>query len=176
MNSISRGGWRSPIRWLRTVALDAARPHRIPWLPLGLLVLAGCGQPPAKVTIKFVIYDNDNTFQAVIYAQEVASGQTTTFAYGPHTPSMTVPMKTPGTYVFYARLVEAPDDYHYGFTGYRAAAYGHMTRGGTRDDSVNLIALDLKPGGSYRVFISDPWASLPVPGQPVTVPWHREKN
>jgi hypothetical protein len=70
--------------------------------------------------------------------------------------------------------VEAPDDYHYGFTGYQAAAYGHMTRGGTRDASTNLIALDLKPGENYQVYISDHWASLPVPGKPVTVAWHRE--
>jgi hypothetical protein len=140
------------------------------------VLLAGCtwsSPRPPKVTIKFVIYDNDNSFAATVYAQEVGTGATTSFAYGPHTPSLTVDLK-PGTYVFYARLVEAPNDYHYGFTGYRAAAYGHMARGGTRDASTNLIALDLKPGGSYRAYISDHWATLPEPGKPVTVPWHRE--
>ena len=40
----------------------------------------------AQVHIKFVIYDNDNTFAATVYAQEVSTGKTTTFAYGPHTP------------------------------------------------------------------------------------------
>jgi len=146
------------------------------WLPAAALAL-GCGllgPRPGQVTLKFVIYDNDNSFAATVYAQEVTSGQTTTFAYGPHTPSLTVELKRPGTYVFYARLVEAPDDYHYGFTGHQAGAYGHMTRGGTRDASQNLIAVDVKPGGKYKVFISDSWAVLPAPGQPVTVPWRRE--
>jgi hypothetical protein len=140
---------------------------------LALLVLPGCRPKPPQVHIKFAIYDNDNSFAATVYAQEVSTGATTTFAYGPHTPSMTVAIPRPGTYVFYARLVEAPDDYHYGFTGYQAAAYGHMTRGGTRDAATNLIALDLKPGGQYQVYISDHWAELPAPGKPVTVPWHR---
>jgi len=157
---------------------------------LGLLALAilapsllltscdklGLGPNLPKVTIKFVIYDNDNSFAATIYAQEVSTCSTTSFAYGPHTPSLTVALKTPGTYVFYARLVEAPDDYHYGFTGYQAGAYGHMTRGGTRDPGTNLIAVDAKSGGKYKIFISDSWAVLPTPGQPVTVAWHRQAN
>jgi hypothetical protein len=143
-------------------------------LSLLLPLLLCCGPKPASVRIKFVIYDNDNTFAATVYAQEVATGQTTKFAYGPHTPYLPVQMKVPGTYVFYATLVEAPDDYHYGFTGYQAAAYGHMTRGGTQDPAASLIALDLKPGGQYKVFISDHWAKLPEPGKPVTVGWHRE--
>ena len=143
-------------------------------LPLALLGCGWLGPKPPQVTVKFVIYDNDNTFAATIYAQEVSTGATTGYAYGPHTPNITVNLKSPGTYVFYARLVEAPDDYHYGFTGYQAGAYGHMTRGGTRDASTNLIAVDAKLGGKYKVFISDSWASLPVPGKPVTVPWHRE--
>ncbi len=141
------------------------------------LLLAGCGGSAPKVAkaqIKFVIYDNDNTFAATVFAQEVNTGETTKFAYGPHTPYITVNLPKPGTYVFYATLVEAPDDYHYGFTGYQAAPYGHMTRGGTRDASINLIALDLKPGATYKVYISDNMAMLPKPGQPVTVPWHRE--
>ena len=146
-------------------------------LALPLLLLGcglGCGPKPPMVTIKFVIFDNDNTFAATVYAQEVSTGQTTTFAYGPHTPSMTVDLKAPGTYVFYARLVEAPDDYHYGFTGFQAGAYGHMTRGGTRKDTTNLIAVDARPGTTSKVFISDSWAVLPTPGKPVTVAWHRE--
>jgi hypothetical protein len=150
------------------------RPSRLPLLLLPLSLACGLGPKPPRATVKFVIYDNDNSFAATVYAQEVHTGATTGFAYGPHTPHITVELKPPGTYVFYARLVEAPDDYHYGFTGYQAGAYGHMTRGGTRDASTNLIAVDAKPGGSYRVFISDSWASLPEPGKPVTVAWHRE--
>ena len=148
------------------------QPH--PFLPLLLPLLLCCGPKPAKVNIKFVIYDNDNTFAATVYAQEVNTGQTTKFSYGPHTPYLPVEMKVPGTYVFYATLVEAPDDYHYGFTGYQPAAYGHMTRGGTQDPDTHLIALDIKPGGQYKVYISDHWAKLPDPGKPVTVGWHRE--
>jgi hypothetical protein len=150
------------------------RPAHLVLSAAALALLLGCAPKPARVNIKFAIYDNDNSFAATIYAQEVSTGATTTFSYGPHTPSMTVDVKQPGTYVFYARLVEAPDDYHYGFTGYQAAAYGHMTRGGTRDAATNLIALDLKPGGQYKVYISDHWAQLPASGKPVTVPWHKE--
>ena len=156
------------------------RPQRLlaPALAAALALLPGCrlfGPKTAKVHIKFVIYDNDNTFAATVYAQEVNTGRTVKYAYGPHTPYMNVDLQPAGTYVFYARLVEAPDDYHYGFTGYRASAYGHMTRGGTRDANVNLIGLDVKPGGTYQVYISDHWAELPEPGKPVTVPWHREQ-
>jgi len=147
----------------------------LPVLVLAALFPAGCrrGPKPPRVTLKFVIFDNDNSFAATIYAQEVSTGQTTTYAYGPHTPSMTVDLQAPGTYVFYARLVEAPEDYHYGFTGFQAGAYGHMTRGGTRPDDSNLLAVDARPGTTSRVFVSDSWAVLPTPGRPVTVPWHR---
>jgi hypothetical protein len=155
---------RQPTPFLRTAAI------------LAMPLIMCCGQEPAKVTIKFSIYDNDNSFAAAVYAQEVSTGATTSFAYGPHTPSITVDIKQPGTYVFYARLVEAPDDYYYGFTGYRNAPYGHMTRGGTRDASVNLIGLDLKPGRTYKVFISDNMVVLPKRDAPVTVPWHPEEQ
>ena len=78
-------------------------------LSIGLL-LAGCdrlgfGPKTAKVKIKFDIYGGDNTFAATIYAQEVRTGRTYSFPYTPHTPYITVDMKTPGKYVFYARLV-----------------------------------------------------------------------
>jgi hypothetical protein len=156
------------------------RPQRLfaPALAAAVVLLPGCrlfGPKAAKVQIKFVIFDNDNTFAATIYAQEVSTGRTVKYAYGPHTPYLSVALEPAGTYVFYARLVEAPDDYHYGFTGYQPAAYGHMTRGGTRDPKTNLIALDVKQGGSYKVYISDHWAELPEPGKPVSVPWHREQ-
>lgn len=145
-----------------------------------ILLLGGCdrlglGSKAAKVTIKFDIYGGDNTFAATIYAQEVNTGQTVTFPYGPHMPYITVDMKIPGKYVFYARLVEAPDDYHYGFTGTRPVAYGHMTNGGTQDPAkAGLIAVDVKLAGSYKVYVNDHWAVLPTPGKPVTVPWRKE--
>lgn len=135
--------------------------------------MAGCepGPKAAHATIKFDIYGGDNAFAATIYAQEVATGQTVQFPYGPHTPYITAELKTPGKYVFYARLVEAPDDYHYGFTGNAPAAYGHGARGGTQDPAkAGLVVVDVKPGGEYKVYINDHWAILPAPGKPVVVP------
>jgi hypothetical protein len=124
------------------------------------------------VTIKFDIYGGDNAFAATLYAQEVATGQTQSFPYGPHTPYLEVDLKTPGRYVFYARLVEAPDDYHYGYTSEQPVAYGHMTRGGTQDPTTaSLVAVAVQPGGKYKAYVNDYRALLPVPGQPVTVPW-----
>lgn len=139
-----------------------------------VLLLAGCGRlgpANAQVTIKFDIYGGDNAFAATVYAQEVASGRTFLFPYGPHTPYILAELKTPGRYVFYARLVEAPDDYHYGFTGNAPVAYGHGARGGTQDPSkAGLVVVEVKPRGEYKVTINDHWAILPVPGRPVTVP------
>ena len=142
-------------------------------LPLILLVLA-CGPKSAKVTVKFVIFDNDNAFAATIYAQEVNTGQTFQFPYAPHTPYITVGLNTPGKYVFYARLVEAPDDYHYGYTSNQPGAYGHGTRGGTQLTENSLIAVEVSPQGANKAYISDHWAILPIPGKPVTVPWRME--
>ena len=138
------------------------------------LALSSCflGPGPAKVKVKFDLYDGDNSFAATVYVQEVHSGQTRSIPYNPHTPYVMVPIKEAGTYVFYARLLEAPDDYHYGFTSDSPVGYGHMTRGGTQDPSkAGLIALEVKPGGSYYAYINDYRAILPTPGKPVTVPW-----
>ncbi len=143
---------------------------------IACLWLAGCAdQKTAKVTVKFDIVGGDNSFGATIYAQEVTSGQTLLFPYGPHTPYIALDLPAPGRYVFYARLVEAPDDYHYGYTSESPAAYGHGTRGGTQDPAkASLIAVDTKPGGHYKAYINDYRAILPVPGGPVKVPWRLE--
>lgn len=145
-------------------------------MPAFLLVshggCGGSGPKPATVQVKFDIYGGDNTFAATIYAQEVSTGETLAFPYGPHMPYIKVELKKPGKYVFYARLVEAPDDYHYGYTSTRPVAYGHMTNGGTQDSaSAGLIAVEVKPGGSYKAYVNDHWAAIPVSGRPVTVPW-----
>ncbi len=141
------------------------------------LVLTGCGvlglgPKTAQVVVKFDQAGGDNTFAASVYAQEVASGETKSFPYDPHTPSITISLKKPGTYVFYARLVEAPDDYHYGYTSNQAVPYGHMARG-TLGDPGGLIGIDVKLGGKYKVYINDYRASLPVRDKPVTVPWRK---
>ncbi len=149
---------------------------RCSWKVLTLaasLLLAGCANSKmAKVTVKFDIVGGDNSFQATVYAQEVATGQTLLFPYGPHTPFITVDLPAPGRYVFYARLVEAPDDYHYGYTSEAPIAYGHGTRGGTQDPTkASLIAVDTRPGGRYKAYINDYRAILHTRGQPVTVSW-----
>lgn len=137
--------------------------------------LLGLGAKTAKVTVKFDQSGGDNSFAATVYVQEVHSGETLLFPYDPHTPSITLDLKKPGTYVFYARLIEAPDDYHYGYTSSRPVAYGHMTRGGVGQPE-GLIAIDVKPGGKYKAYINDNRATLPVRGKPVTVPWHTEEK
>ena len=144
-------------------------------ISLAALFPPGCGRygaRPAVVQVKFDIYGGDNSFAATIYAQEVATGETLSFPYGPHMPYLRIELKKPGKCVFYARLVEAPDDYHYGYTSDRPVAYGHMTNGGTQDPAeASLIAVAVEPGGSYKAYVNDHWAAIPTPGRPVTVPW-----
>jgi hypothetical protein len=112
-------------------------------------------------------------FAATLYAQEVGSGKTFKGFYPagshggvvrPTSPPVSVIVDAPGTYVFYARLIEAPDDYHFGATGCQA---------GTDCDSAVLKALDVQPGETYAVVIADRKALLPQVDQPVTVPWER---
>jgi hypothetical protein len=132
--------------------------------------LLGFGAKAAEVVVKFDQSGGDNTFAATVYAQEVDTGETFLFPYDPHTPNITIVLKKPGKYVFYARLLEAPDDYHYGYTSNQSVAYGHMTRGGTGQPE-GLIAVVVKPGGKYKAYINDYRATLPARGKPVTVPW-----
>lgn len=144
----------------------------------GALALAGCGllglgPKTAQIVVKFDQAGGDNMFAASVYAQEVTTGATQSFPYDPHTPSITISLKKPGTYVFYARLVEAPDDYHYGYTSEQAVPYGHMARG-TIGDPGGLIGVNVKLGGKYKAYINDYRASLPERGKPVTVPWRKE--
>ena len=154
----------------------AATPLRICLLVSIALTLAGCGlfgAKTAKVVIKFDQAGGDNSFAATIYVQEVETGETLLFPYDPHTPNITVDIKKPGKYVFYARLIEAPDDYHYGYTSNQPVAYGHMTRGGVGQPD-GLLAVDVKPGGKYKAYINDNRAKLPDRGKPVAVPWRIE--
>src|SRR5208337_2351391 len=141
------------------------------------LGLTGCGllggAKTAKVVVKFDQSGGDNSFAATVYVQEVDTGETLLFPYDPHTPNITVDLRKPGRYVFYARLVEAPDDYHYGYTNEQPVAYGHMTRGGTGQPE-GLIAVDVRLGGKYKAYINDYRATLPDRGKPVTVPWRKE--
>ena len=150
----------------------------LPFLAVVILALNGCslldfGHKTAQVIVKFDQAGGDNTFAASVYAQEVTTGETKSFPYDPHTPSIVINLKKPGTYVFYARLVEAPDDYHYGYTSEQPVPYGHMTRGGLGDPG-GLIAIDMKLGGKYKAYINDYRPALPEHGKPVTVPWRKQ--
>lgn len=113
-------------------------------------------------------------FSANLYAQEVYTGRTITIfmSAGMHTapllptsPPLDMAVPAPGTYVFYARLSNAPTEYHYGYTECTVPT-----------DCVGspLIALDVLPGKRYTILIADRKALLPdndKRGLPVTVPW-----
>jgi hypothetical protein len=130
--------------------------------------------PPANVLVALNMGGGGAGFSANIYAQEVNTGQTfTTFmSAGMHTapllptsPPVFLAIQAPGTYVFYARLSNAPTEYHYGSTECRVP---------TECTGTPLVAVDVVPGETYYVYIADRKALLPdndKRGLPVTVPW-----
>jgi hypothetical protein len=142
-------------------------------------MLSACGVPQtpppklATVTVTFDMGGGGAGFAATIYAQEVTSGKTFKAFYPagshglvvlPTSPPVSFTVEAPGTYVFYATLIEAPDDYQYGATSCRP--------GEPCPRSV-LKAVDVDPGESYSVLISDRAALVPTAEAPVTVPWER---
>lgn len=143
------------------------------------VALSGCGgtTPPtpqvATITVTFDMGGGGSGFAATIYAQEVATGKTFKSFYPagshglvilPTSPPVSFTVEAPGTYVFYATLIEAPDDYQYGATSCGPAS--------PCPNSV-LKAIDVEPGGAYQVYVADRAAPIPTPGSPVTVPWER---
>jgi len=111
-------------------------------------------------------------FASIIYAQEVNTGKTFHIvmpagSHGlvvlPTSPPLSFTVEAPGTYVFYAVLVNE-DSYHFGATGCKAA---------TDCPSSELVALDVLPGEVYSVYIGDASAKVPPTGVPVAVPWHK---
>jgi hypothetical protein len=152
---------------------------KIRWISLCAMVLtfclAACAPRPrqATVLVNFDLGAGGSGFSATLYAQEVSSGKTfkSFYAAGSHglvvlptSAPVAIQVDAPGTYVFYATLIEAPDDYHYGDTGCPPAADCPLS---------SLVALDVVPGNTYRVTISDRTPLLPTPGVPVKVPWRR---
>jgi len=146
---------------------------------LSMLALTNCtGNPTptpqvATVVVTFDLGGGGAGFAATIYAQEVTSGKTghqflSAGSHGlvvlPTSAPISLQVDAPGTYVFYATLINNPDDYHYGATGCPA---------GEDCASSDLIAVDVLPGSTYYVTISDRKAPLPTPGESVTVPWHK---
>jgi hypothetical protein len=129
---------------------------------------------PATIVVALNMGSGGAGFSANIYAQEVYTGQTfTTFmSAGMHTAPLlptsapvTLAIQAPGTYVFYARLSNAPTEYYYGST---------ECRNPTECVGSPLIAVDVLPGETYNIYIADRKAQLPANdkrGLPVTVPW-----
>jgi hypothetical protein len=125
------------------------------------------------VQVTFDMGGGGSGFAASLFAQEVTTGKTFKGFYPagshglvvmPTSAPIVITVEAPGTYVFYATLIEAPDDYQFGATGCAAA---------TECTSSELQALDVLPGGVYQVTIADRSAAIPTPGVPVTVPWRR---
>ena len=140
------------------------------------LLINSCAAPAPQFATVFVRLDlggGGSGFAATLYAQEVTSGKTvhqfqSAGSHGlvvlPTSEPINFQLAAPGSYVFYATLINNPDDYHYGATGCAA---------GQDCASSDLVALDVAPGGVYNVVISDRHALLPTPGAAVTVPWHK---
>lgn len=129
---------------------------------------------PATVNIALNMGAGGAGFSATLYAQEVYTGRTIGIfmSAGTHTapllptsPPLDMAIPAPGTYVFYARLTNAPTEYHYGATECQVP---------TECVGSPLVALDVLPGERYTVLIADRKALLPgnnERGLPVTVPW-----
>lgn len=129
---------------------------------------------PAYVNIALNMGAGGAGFSANLYAQEVYTGRTITIfmsagmhtaPYLPTSPPLDMAVPAPGTYVFYARLSNAPTEYYYGYTQCSIPT-----------DCVGspLIAMDVLPGERYSILIADRKALLPdndKRGLPVTVPW-----
>ena len=149
-------------------------------LLLFLLLLAACtrGNPtpqPATVVVAFDLAGGGSGFSLTVYAQEVTSGKSYSQPYSssshggvvlPTSAPLVFTLDAPGTYIFYANLVNAPEDYHYGNTGCPP---------GPDCESTVYHALDVSPGEEYQVYFSsrqgERHAPVPTPHAPVTVPW-----
>ena len=157
------------------------RPGKMLALFSGALLLAGCvaapspTPQPASVTVMVDLAGGGAGFQVVVRAQEVHTGKTYSLVHaaGSHggvvlsqSPPLVFSVDAPGTYIFYAAMLNAPDDYHFGATGCEP---------GAECTSTVLKAVDVVPGGTYQVYISDRsgerHAPQPTPRAPVTVPW-----
>ena len=131
----------------------------------------------ASVTVIFDLAGGGSGFSLTIYAQEVSTGKTYSMLYSssahgqvvlPTSAPLVFNIAAPGTYVFYSNMLNAPEDYHFGFTGCGPAPDCTTTV---------LKAIDVVAGGFYQVYFSDRsgerHAPVPTPHAPLTVPWER---
>lgn len=140
------------------------------FLVLICLLISGCAPATATVYTRLDLGGGGSGFAATLYAQEVNTGKTvhvfqSAGSHGlvvlPTSEPVALTVDAPGTYVFYARLSNDPDSYHFGATGCMAL----------QDCSdAALQALKVEPGKSYQVVIADRKALLPEEGKPVSVP------
>jgi hypothetical protein len=142
-----------------------------------LLTTACTTVPPTPVGMATIIATFDMGaggagFASTIYAQEVHTGKTfhTFMSAGSHgqvvlptSPPVSFTVEAPGTYIFYSVLINE-DSYHFGATGCKSSV---------KCESDDLVALDVEPGKTYKVYIADQSAQIPPTGVPVTVPWHK---
>jgi hypothetical protein len=146
------------------------------------LVLSACARAiptpqPASVTVQFDLAGGGSGFSLVIYAQDVDSGESISQTYSssshgqvvlPTSAPLVFSLPAPATYIFYANMLNAPDEYHFGATGCPP---------GPDCASTVYQALDVSPGDEYTVYFSDRsgerHAPVPTPHAPVTVPWNR---
>ena len=147
-----------------------------------LLLLTGCTRATptpqyASVEVTFDLAGGGSGFSLTIYAQDVNSGESISKPYSssshgqvalPTSAPLIFTLEAPGTYIFYANMLNAPDEYHFGATG---CAPGPVC------ESTVYKAIDVNPGGEYKVYFSDRrgerHAPVPTPHAQVTVPWER---
>lgn len=154
----------SPIATPRPEATATITPYQTPTLTA----------PIATIIISLDLGGGGAGFSANMYAQEVSIGKTfgvflSAGMHGAATLPTSAPMvlqvEAPGTYVFYARLSNAPTDYFYGYTD--CEYFGDCDA-----EKHRLKAIDVFPGMTYQVVIDgDRKVILPERDKPVTVPW-----
>jgi hypothetical protein len=150
---------------------------------LVLVLLTGCGGAPtptpqfATAVVTFELALGGSGFSLTVYAQEVTTGKTYSQLYSsgshggvvlPTSTPLVFTLEAPGTYIFYANMINAPEDYHFGATGC-----------GPAPDCESSVyqAIDVTPGAEVAVYFSDRsgerHAPVPTPHAPVEVPWQR---
>ncbi len=130
--------------------------------------------PLATIVINLDLGNGGAGFSANMYAQEISTGKTfgvflSAGMHGaaalPTAAPMILLVEAPGTYVFYARLSNAPTDYFYGYTD--CVFFNDCDQ-----ERHKLKAVDVFPGMTYRIILDgDRKVILPERDVPVTVPW-----